>query len=232
LRSRAFDWDVEILPLLLSFPSLLFHSGRPLAHAEEAIPIPPAPIGDPISLGPTPPAGEKAPLSELSPPEADQAVKPTLPAARLTQQEVNAVEYVGGPLPDGVSALTLKLQIILDQTGMSPGVIDGVNGKNVAKAIAGVEVLTGQPVDGVLDEEVWRRLPHDTPILVDYEITGEDVTGPFLPEVPSDFAEMAKLDRLSYTSPLEMLGERFHMDVDLLKGSIPTLISIAPAPTS
>jgi len=139
----------------------------------------------------------------------------------LTVQEVNAAEYAGGPLPAGFSALTLKLQIILDQAGMSPGVVDGINGENVAKAIAAAEELTGQPIDGVLDQETWQRLPHDKPTLLDYEITAEDVAGPFLSEVPSDYAEMAKLDRLSYTSPLEMLGERFHMDVDLLKALNP-----------
>jgi lipoprotein-anchoring transpeptidase ErfK/SrfK len=32
---------------------------------------------------------------------------------------------------------------------------------------------------------------------------------------------MAELDRLSYQSPLEMLGERFHMDVELLKALNP-----------
>ena len=53
--------------------------------------------------------------------------------------------------------------------------------------------------------------------MVDYEITPEDVAGPFLPEVPTDYAEMAKLDRLSYTGPLEMFGERFHMSIELLR---------------
>jgi len=136
-------------------------------------------------------------------------------------ESVNSAEYTGGTLPEGLSALTLKLQIILDEVGMSPGVIDGVNGRNVSKAVAGVEVLMGQPVDGELDEEVWSRLPHDTPILVEYEITADDVAGPFIPEVPSDYSEMAKLEQLSYTGPLEMFGERFHMDTDLLRSLNP-----------
>ena len=164
------------------------------AKAEEAAGGPPASIGDPGAEG----------KSQVT------------PVVHLDASEVNGAEYTGGALPVGLSALTLKLQILLDQVGMSPGVIDGVNGNNLAKAIAGLELLTGQPVDGVLDEEIWSRLPQDTPILVEYEITAEDVSGPYLSEVPSDFAEMAKLDRLSYSGPLEMLGERFHMDVDLL----------------
>ena len=136
--------------------------------------------------------------------------------AKLTAAEVNGAEYPGGALSEGLSPLTLRIQILLDEAGMSPGVIDGVNGKNVAKAIAAFEVLAGQPVDGILDEETWSYLPKDTPVLVDYQITAEDVAGPFLLEVPTDFAAMAALKELSYTSPLEMFGERFHMDVDVL----------------
>ena len=185
----------------------------PSAGAAEPAPIPPALFTAPAPVAPSPP------VSDSPPPVLDESVPPAV--VQLSPQEVNAAAYTGGALPEGLSPLTLKLQIILDQVGMSPGVIDGVNGKNVAKAIAGVEVLTGQPVDGVMDLEVWKRLPHDTPILVDYEITPDDVAGPFLAEVPTDFGEMAKLDRLAYTSPLEMFGERFHMDVDLLRSLNP-----------
>ena len=204
----------RFVPLFLSLWFVLLP-----ANAEDATPVPPAPVGEPLQLAPSP-AGEPAPVPN-QPPATEKVVTPAPPVVHLTPQEVIGAEYAGGPLPEGLSALTLKLQIILDQVGMSPGVIDGVNGKNVAKAIAGVEVLTGLPVDGVLDEEIWKRLPHDTPILVDYEITAEDVAGPFLREVPTDFAEMAKLDRLAYTGPVEMFGERFHMDVDLLKALNP-----------
>jgi lipoprotein-anchoring transpeptidase ErfK/SrfK len=37
----------------------------------------------------------------------------------------------------------------------------------------------------------------------------------FVEAIPEDFAEMAKMDRLGFTSPEEMLSERFHMDIDL-----------------
>src|SRR3990167_7694771 len=163
----------------------------------------PGPFSPPASQPPaaTAPAPVTPPLSEI---------------ATVNPADVFAIEYAGGPLPDGFSVLTLRLQILLDLAGMSPGIIDGMNGRNVAKAIAGVETLMGLPVDGTLDVEVWQRLPRNTPVLVEYEITHEDVAGPFLPSIPTDYTEMAKLDALSYTGPLEMFGERFHMDVELL----------------
>ncbi len=166
-------------------------------------------VAPPIAPGFVQPAPAPAPVAVPAP-----VVVPSM-------GEVNAAEYLGGPLPEGLSAITLKLQIVLDELGMSPGAIDGVNGRNVAKAIAGAETLAGLPVDGVLDAELWQRLPRDALVLVDYEISSEDVAGPFLPEIPTDYAEMAKLPRLAYTGPLEMFGERFHMDVDLLRALNP-----------
>ena len=140
------------------------------------------------------------------------AKNPVTPAPR----EVVDAQYGGGPLPDGLCALTLKVQIILDQLGMSPGVIDGIKGGNLSKAIAAAEQLAGLPVDGVLDPDLWARLPKDVPVLGDYEITDKDIAGPYLASVPSDYAEMARLDSVAYTGPIEMLAERFHMDENLL----------------
>ena len=155
------------------------------ASGGELVPL--APLPNPMQLDQLPTSSK--PSTQLR--ENDvTAAKPS--ATRLNWQDVNAADYTGGPLPEGLSAVTLKLEIILDQVGMSPGVIDGINGKNVAKAVSAVEMLTGQSVDGLLNEETWARLPHDTPILVDYVITPEDLAGPFLPEIPTDFAEMAK----------------------------------------
>jgi lipoprotein-anchoring transpeptidase ErfK/SrfK len=116
------------------------------------------------------------------------------------------------------SPLMLKLQVLLDRAGASPGVIDGRYGSNVGKAIAAVETVLGLPVDGVLDQQVWAALGGDEApdVLVPYTITQEDAAGPFLGRVPEDYAEQAKLKRLAYASPAEMLAERFHMDAGLL----------------
>ena len=219
LRRMAQSTPFQFSPLLLL---LIFIFTPSPTLTQENAPVPPAVVGSPEGSG-QPPQADTVPPPSLPPALFETGIAPASPVITLTPEEVNAAAYVGGPLPEGLSALTLKLQIILDQAGMSPGVIDGVNGRNVAKAIAGVEVLIGQPVDGVLDDEIWKRLPHDTPILVDYEITADDLAGPFLSEVPSDFSEMAKLDSLSYTGPLEMFGERFHMDVDLLQALNPNV---------
>lgn len=109
----------------------------------------------------------------------------------------------------------VRLQVLLDRTGASPGVIDGFDGDNVRKAIFAFETMRGLPADGQLDPDVMTALETGGPVIGTYEITTDDVAA-IVPPIPSDYAEMARRDFLGYTSVAEELGERFHMDVDLL----------------
>lgn len=134
-----------------------------------------------------------------------------------TPEAINAAEYNGDALPDGQSALTAKVQILLDRQNASPGVIDGYSGENVDKAIRGAETILGLPEDGVLDEDLWQRISGDqSPVVVRHIITDQDVAD-ITPTLPQDYAELAKLDWLGFTSPAEKIAETFHMDIDLLK---------------
>jgi lipoprotein-anchoring transpeptidase ErfK/SrfK len=54
---------------------------------------------------------------------------------------------------------------------------------------------------------------------VEYTINEKDVR--FFRKLPRKMEEQANLDALSYTSPLELLGERFHMSQSLLKALNP-----------
>jgi lipoprotein-anchoring transpeptidase ErfK/SrfK len=119
-----------------------------------------------------------------------------------------------------VSPMLVKLQILLDVAGVSPGVIDGRDGKNIAKAVAVFQTMHGLAGRGALNAQTWDALPKAPP-LARYAITEADVRGPFIESVPEDYGEMAKLKALSYTSPLEMLGERFHMSEELLQALNP-----------
>ena len=141
-------------------------------------------------------------------------------AAELSREAVNEAEFAAGfEAVEGPSPVVLKAQVLLDRANASPGVIDAIYGENVAKAISAFEEVQGLPVDGKLDEEVWAALSGDDPqeALIEYEVTAEDMDYDFVEAIPEDFAEMAKMERLGFTSPEEMLAERFHMDVDLLK---------------
>ncbi|WP_043621176.1 L,D-transpeptidase [Ensifer sp. ZNC0028] len=114
----------------------------------------------------------------------------------------------------------VRLQVLLDRAGASPGVIDGFAGENVAKAIAAFETMQGLPADGKLDADVIGRLLEQTTVVEPYVLSEDDVKG-LVAEIPEDYSEQAKMDHLAYTSVAERLAERFHMDIDLLKALNP-----------
>ena len=118
----------------------------------------------------------------------------------------------------------IKAEVLLDRAHFGPGSIDGKDGQNFREAVSAFEAAHGLNPDGKLDAEVWRQLTQDTqPIMQDYVITDDDVKGPFLDKLPapSDYKALAALDHISYTSPLEGLAEKFHMDPALLKALNP-----------
>ena len=55
------------------------------------------------------------------------------------------------------------------------------------------------------------------PVLAKVKLEKDDVKGPFTPEVPTDYGEMAELKRLGYRNAAEKLAERFHVDLDFLR---------------
>ncbi len=148
-------------------------------------------------------------------------------AQQLTEQLVNTapIEALPSDRPttkdmSEPDPAVIRLQILLDRAGSSPGVIDGHYGENVHKSVAGFEAMQGLPVDGKLDAEVIRRLPKDGPAILPYVISKDDAEG-LVESIPKDYARQATMKRLGYTSIAEKLAERFHMDIDLLKAMNP-----------
>ncbi|BCJ91549.1 murein L,D-transpeptidase [Terrihabitans soli] len=139
---------------------------------------------------------------------------PALAGDELAMDNVN-----GARLGDEAGpAVVLKTQILLDRSRYSPGVIDGVSGDATGIAIKAFQIDNGLKPTGTIDEEGFAKLTtaHPEPVLVRYTIEPEDVGGPFAEKIPDSISEMAKLKRLAFTSPRELLSERFHMSEDLL----------------
>lgn len=130
---------------------------------------------------------------------------------------VDEAEATGPRTPDPA---IVRLQILLDQAGASPGVIDGFDGDNVRKAVIAAEAMRGLPTDGTLDPELLATLETDQPVVGHYTITEDDMAN-LVPAIPDDYAEKARMEFLGYTSVEEEIAERFHMDVDLLKALNP-----------
>lgn len=127
--------------------------------------------------------------------------------------DIEAASYQSGDLPAGQSPLTAKIQVLLDRSGTSPGVIDGYRGGMSESALKAFERRAGLPIDGRMDPQVWQLLlPYASqPQTMDYTITREDAEG-LVDEIPGDYAEKAQMAAMAYTSVAEKLGERFHMD--------------------
>lgn len=123
------------------------------------------------------------------------------------------------PAPPVVSEV-LAAQVMLDRAGFSPGEIDGRKGQNFTRALTAFQRTHALAPSGEVDQATWEvlsgRAGGQQP-LISYEITQEDVAGPFVDAIPSDLMKQAELDVLAYTSPLEMLAEKFHVSPRLLQ---------------
>lgn len=116
------------------------------------------------------------------------------------------------------TAEVAALQVLLDRAGASPGVIDGQIGTNVRKAMEAYERVTGKTIDPDDIDAIMEELRNTGGLPIQqYTITEEDVAGPFIASVPADYAEKAELEELPYTSPAELIAERFHMDEGYLR---------------
>jgi len=145
-----------------------------------------------------------APMTEPQGQQASPRDEPVIQLKNKSQAEITA------------------LQVFLDREGASPGVIDGKMGSKVTKALKAWEQISGETLDPNDTESVLERLRMSGGMpIVSYTITPADAAGPYVAEIPEDYAHKALLPRLSFTSTTEMLAERFHMDEGYLKALNP-----------
>jgi lipoprotein-anchoring transpeptidase ErfK/SrfK len=154
-----------------------------------------------------------------------QSIQSSLSAAAVDQA---ACTDTAPKAPPKLSrAAMLKVEVLLDRLGLSPGVVDGKTTGNAKKAIAAFQRSRDLPTTGTLDQATWDKLCEtaNAPVLTTYTITDDDVRGPFERKIPRDFEGMAQLDWLGYRSVAQLLAERFHTTEELLKrlnpGKIP-----------
>lgn len=189
-----------------------------LILAAALIVLPLSACGAPDPAEPTAPASAPAapPLLTAEQIEAATPTAPT-PATAPTDAETSTPVAVYAPDPGLV-----RLQILLDRSPFSPGVIDGLAGENTRQAIAAWRKAEGLGEGDAADAELLRRLAAmDTaPVMTTYTLTAADVGGPFSPPPGDDLAAQAA-GGAHYSSARERLAERFHVTEALLQGLNP-----------
>jgi lipoprotein-anchoring transpeptidase ErfK/SrfK len=113
----------------------------------------------------------------------------------------------------------LAFQILLDRQNFSPGQIDGKTGANFSHALAAIQAAHKLPKTGKPDCQTWRALGGERAgdLLAPYTVTDEDANATYVPDIPNDLDEQAKLPALEYQSLQERLAERFHAAPALLE---------------
>ena len=139
----------------------------------------------------------------------------------LTPDEVNKAAFNPTRTTQKTAAdpFVIKAQVLLSRRGVSPGVVDGIDGQNFRKAVAQFKRQEHTGEGEEIDQPVWAALGGDgtTDIVKAYTVSDDDAAYEFEATIPTDYAKQSELKRLSYRSPKERFGEIFHMSEALLE---------------
>lgn len=170
-----------------------------------------------------------APEPAPAPPPEAAAPRPLLTAAQIEaglprpDLRPDTPPTEGAPTPAyAPDPGMVRLQILLDRSRFSPGVIDGLGGENTRQAIAAWRKANDLGEDGGADAALLQALAAADagPVMAQYTLTAADIAGPFSPPPGDDLAETARAGT-NFTSALERLAERFHVTEALLQGLNP-----------
>lgn len=128
-------------------------------------------------------------------------------------------KFVDVEAPAGSAAPeTMRVQVVLDQLGFSPGVIDGKKSERLSHAIRGFQLSRELKETGELDEATKTALDpyRDVAATRTVRIPKEFAEQAFVRDFPRDAAAQAKLPALSYKDLMEALAERFHTTPETL----------------
>lgn len=144
--------------------------------------------------------------------------KPVPTAESPLAEAINTQAFVATRDKAATRRMLIRAQVLLDRAHFSPGVIDGKAGGNLILALRGFQAARGLPVTGKLDKATWEKLTVDAePVLRAYTLVDADVAGPFAaPVEPGNYVQMSERPNMTWTSALESLAERAHMDETLV----------------
>ena len=140
------------------------------------------------------------------------------PQATQAAVDPEFAEWEAVELADAESRPQMQIQVVLDQLGFGPGIIDGKEGISTANALKGFQEANDIPVTGELDAatraalERWRDIPATRVVRIPESWSRLE----FAP-VPEEPEAQAKMEHLGYETLEEKLAERFHTTVEVLQ---------------
>jgi peptidoglycan hydrolase-like protein with peptidoglycan-binding domain len=161
-----------------------------------------------------------APKTQEPPQSANpQDLDKSSDAGVLKADAFNDAKLTDSSAKYSINPAILRAEVLLDRSHNSPGVIDGRDGANFEHALAAYEKSHDLKVTKALGSEVWSSLTSgsDAPVVTKYTLTDKDVAGPFYPDLPKDYGELAKLKEIGYRSPSQKIAALFHMSETLLQ---------------
>ncbi|MGI4733081.1 MAG: L,D-transpeptidase family protein [Janthinobacterium lividum] len=138
------------------------------------------------------------------------------PAARSPARPASPASPAKPPLV--IDRNLLKVQVILDHLGFSPGVLDGQKGMSLTAAIKGFQTSRGLPVTGEMDPATAQALQPYAGMEATKTLTLNDATlrYQYTNPIPHGEDAQAKLPALNYQTPVEKLAESFHTTPQVL----------------
>src|SRR5215475_12128729 len=100
---------------------------------------------------------------------------PAALAAEINAGKINDAAFPAKQSEHKLQPANVRVQIMLDRSGFSPGEIDGRFGENAQRALAVFAEANSLPSKG-LTHEVWDKLTSmsNDPVIVEYKISDKD----------------------------------------------------------
>ncbi|MDX1660674.1 MAG: L,D-transpeptidase family protein [Gemmatimonadota bacterium] len=150
----------------------------------------------------------------------DRLAKSDTTRSRGAERDTIDLPPVNLPLSGDVQGPSVMyVQVLLDRSPFSPGILDGKWGKNTEKAVYWLQDREGIEPTGTVDSITFHRLyalaGRPDRYVRTVTLTEEDVSGPFV-DLSGDIYAKAELECTCYGSVREKVSERFHSSPDLL----------------